>query len=168
MNNNKCELCGSKLRLEEHHEIPRAYGGHDSTLHILCVGCHDFIHDMAVAIKGKVRRSVSDFMLAQWASELKPEIDKDAAVKQARYLVAQIVKAALLNRDADFDLQDNPQTVQIEMPRWLRAVIKRVAKDKQITVNMYIVNTLKKEVQNEGFSIADKTNTVTKPQAFNL
>jgi len=146
----RCVLCESRTRLEEHHEIPRAYGGHDSQLHVLCVSCHDFIHDTAVAVRGKARRHVVDLLLSMWAEDQLTRVkDKNKSIQLAKKLISSIVKAAETNDD--FELIDNPQTIQLEVPRWLRAVLKRVARDKKISVQSYILNTLIKAVESEGF-----------------
>ena len=159
---NKCELCNSRTRLEEHHEIPRAYGGHDSKLHTLCVSCHDFIHDTAVAVMGKARRNVVDLLIAMWADELTRVDDKSKSIQLAKHLVSSIVKAAESNDD--FELIDNPQTIQLEVPRWLRAVIKRVARDKGMSVNKYISTILIKEVESEGFARGRVDNPMPKQE----
>lgn len=149
-NTKSCVLCGSRTRLEEHHEIPRAYGGHDSELHTLCVSCHDFIHDTAVAVMGKARRQVVDLLIAMWAEDQLTRVDdKSKSIQLAKRLISSIVKAAETNDD--LELIDNPQTIQLDVPRWLRAVIKRVARDKGISMNTYIIDTLIKAVESEGF-----------------
>ena len=42
-----CWVCGLTTSLEEHHMIPRAYGGQDGPTITLCAGCHSSVHKLA-------------------------------------------------------------------------------------------------------------------------
>lgn len=44
---NICWVCGLTTSLEEHHMIPRAYGGQDGPVITLCAGCHSCVHKLA-------------------------------------------------------------------------------------------------------------------------
>lgn len=46
---NICWVCGTQTALEEHHMIPRAYGGQDGPVICLCAVCHSNTHKLADA-----------------------------------------------------------------------------------------------------------------------
>jgi len=103
---NGCWICGLSSSLEEHHIVPRTYGGSLGPTITLCGICHTAIHNLSF------KRKLFDGMIAKnfdaIVSKLLGEFcdtwnmpthqNKGEAVSRAYYLSSVIFKARLLTR----------------------------------------------------------------------
>lgn len=83
-----CWICDKtperdKVKLHEHHVIPRAYGGANGPEVTLCSGCHNLLHDLHHKVKKKGYEVIETGFL-NWSLEMREKLS---------YLVSRVILA---------------------------------------------------------------------------
>lgn len=106
-----CWVCGSTVALEEHHMIPRAYGGQDGPVICLCATCHSNVHKLADA-----------------TGLAKPELSiaKSIALTDNKISLTRLQQLAIIIIQAKATTQKDPNKTAVYMDRFEAETLKKL------------------------------------------
>lgn len=101
-----CWICGLTSSLEEHHIVPRTYGGSNGPTITLCSICHTAIHNLSfkrALFDGTIAKDFDSIVFKlvgkfcdTW--DFPTHEDKASAVKRAYYLASVVFRSRLLTK----------------------------------------------------------------------
>lgn len=119
-----CVLCGNDTTTDEHHVLPREFGGLKGPTVHLCPGCHQTIH----------RAVKNPFVLDKFTSNLKPNV---------RPIALALIKS-VANADAFGEKQYVNINLKLEVA--IHSKLKLLASDLNTSISNLLVELIKKTV----------------------
>jgi len=110
---------------------------------VLCKHCHELVH--RVARKIIHNRAAEAARIVDEAARQREGFDREEFNRLVGYIVEAHYAHAVPH--------DNPQELRLTLPRYLRSVLKRAARDSGVSVEKFILNAIVAELRKRGWRV---------------